>query len=277
MKFKQTFLIYLVSVWLILSFSEFRAEAGDLPGTTQYQGTTENGWSFTIVPFYAWLPGQRGTTGLLGTNTKLDLTPIDYLNNLSGFLDALDGLYMGAGELRRGDFGFLYDLYYMDIASSATIESDFTTGTVDVGFGQTMATLAGSYRVHQTKKGYFDMLAGLRIRDINLDVGVVLNLGSIISVTSTASDGDTWVDPIIGGKGRFNINENLYFSGWTLIGGFGAGSHFIWDAWGILGYQTKDWLDVFVGFRAEGTNYQSGAFIWDIIQYGPMLGVKFKL
>jgi len=36
--------------------------------------------SFTIVPFYGWLPGMNGTVGVFGTNVKLDLTPIDLVH-----------------------------------------------------------------------------------------------------------------------------------------------------------------------------------------------------
>lgn len=272
MKLRRICLICLASALLILSFFKDRTEAADLPGTAQYQTTTEGGWSFTIVPFYGWLQGQRGTVGVLGTTEKIDVTPIDIIENFSDYLDVLDGVYMGAGELRYGDFGFFYDVVYIDVFSTEAIEGEFAIGDLDVGFSQVMATLTGSYRVHQANNGYLDVLAGVRIRDIDLNVGLNLNFAA-----STLSDGDTWVDPLIGGKGRFNVSENVYLSGWTLIGGFGAGSKFMWDVWGNVGYQVNDWFDVFLGFRAEGTDYQSDGFIWDVIQYGPLVGATFKL
>ncbi len=140
-----------------------------------------------------------------------------------------------------------------------------------------MATTAGSYRVYEADNGYLDALAGLRIWDINADVGVSLNIAGRNVITSTASDGDTWVDPLIGAKGRLNLSENVYLSGWALTGGFGAGSDFMWDVWGNVGYQVNDWFDVFGGFRAAGADYQSGSFIWDVTQYGPIIGATFKL
>ena len=225
-----------------------------------------------MVPFYGWLMGAKGTIGVFGTITKFDVTPIDILKNLGNYLDVLDGVYMGAGELRYGDFGFFYDVVYTDVFSTQAIEDKFVSGTLDVGFSEVMATLTGSYRVHQANNGHLDVLVGVRIRDINLNVGLNLNIAAL-----TQSDGDTWVDPLIGGKGRFNVSENVYLSGWTLIGGFGAGSDFMWDVWGNVGYQVNDWFDVFLGFRAEGTDYQSGGFIWDVVQYGPMVGATFKL
>ena len=59
MSVKRLCLIGLASACLSLSFPQDPAEAADLPGTTQYQGTTEGGLSFTIVPFYGWVPGMN--------------------------------------------------------------------------------------------------------------------------------------------------------------------------------------------------------------------------
>lgn len=272
MSVKRLCLIGLASACLSLSFPQDPAEAADLPGTTQYQGTTEGGLSFTIVPFYGWVPGMNGTVGVFGATAEFDATPIDIIENIGDLVKLLDGIYMGAGELRYGDFGFLYDVFYIDVFSSNDIDRRFVKGSIDVGFKQLMVTLAGSYRVYEADNGYLDALAGLRIWDINVDVGVDLNIGAFHT-----SDGDTWVDPLIGAKGRFNLSENVYLSGWALIGGFGAGSDFMWDIWGNVGYQANDWFDVFVGFRAEGADYQSGSFIWDVIQYGPMVGLTLKL
>lgn len=269
---KRLCLICLAAAFLILSFAQYRAEAADLPGTTQYQATTEGGLSFTMVPLYGWLVGMNGTVSVFGKTAKLDSTPIDLIENIGDVVEALDGVYMGAGELRYGDFGLLYDVFYVEVSSSAGFDRKSVSGSLDVGFSQVMVTLAGSYRVHEADNGYLDVLAGLRIWDIDANVGLDLDVAAL-----SASDGDTWVDPLIGGKGRFNVSENVYLSGWALIGGFGTGSDFMWDVWGNVGYQVNDWFDVFAGFRAAGADYQSGSFVWDVTQYGPMVGLTLKL
>ena len=274
-KNKINFMLFIVFVLMFCASVESAAE-GEYPLSVP-QNTEENRWSFNVIPFYAWLPGQNGIVGALGTNTKLNLTVLDYLEHLSGFLEALDGLYMGTGELRYDKFGFLYDVFYMDLSSTAEIESRFVTANLDVGFTQIMTTLAGTYRLHQSKTGHIDALAGLRIRDVHLDLGAVVNIGGIISINGVASDGDTWIDPLLGAKGRYYLREKLYLSGWALVGGFDVASNFIWDVWTNINYEVSHYVDLFVGFRAEGTNYQSGSFTWDITQYGPMLGVTINL
>ena len=255
-----------------LLLAPLRTDAADLPGTTHYETTTESGLTFNIVPFYLWLPGLNGTVGVFGVNAAIDVTPIDILKDLGDFLDVLEGLYMGTGEVRYDQFGFFYDVYYIDVASSNEIDVAFVRGNLDVGFSQVMATMAGSYRFYETDAGYVDALAGLRIWHVDLQVGVNLNIAA-----TTASSGDTWVDPLIGGKGRYNLTDNWYLSGWAMIGGFGAGSEFMWDVWANAGYEVNGWLDVFLGFRSAGADYQDESFIWDIHQYGPVLGATIKL
>ena len=61
-----------------------------------------------------------------------------------------------------------------------------------------------------------------------------------------------------------------------MIGGFGAGSDFMWDVWGTAGYEINGWLDAYAGFRAMGTRYESGSFEWDVVQYGPTIGAALK-
>ncbi|MGI9263426.1 MAG: hypothetical protein ACR2QU_00770 [Gammaproteobacteria bacterium] len=257
----------------VLVAPQTNSHAADLPGSVQYEATTDSGLSFSIVPFYFWVPGLNGTAGVLGTTAEIDITPIDVIENLGDYLDSLDGLYKGTGEVRYREFGLLYDVFHTEVSSADEIDLGIISPiALDVGFSMTMATLAGSYRFHESANGYIAGLAGVRIWDVNVDIGVDLNI-----VALTASDGDTWVDPIIGGKGRFNLTENAYASGWAMIGGFGAGSDFMWDIWGNVGYQKNNWLDLFAGLRATGTEYQNGSFVWDIVQYGPVIGATINL
>jgi len=149
--------------------------AADLPSPIQYDLATESGFEVNIVPLYLWVPGISGTVGVLGQSVDIDLTPIDILSNLGDFLDSLDGLYMGSGEVRYGDFGFIYDVFYLDLSSTAEIDRTVVNGAVDVAFSQVMATLLASYRVMESDTMNVDLLGGVRINDISIDIDT--NLG----------------------------------------------------------------------------------------------------
>ena len=250
------------------------ALAADFPTPLEYQVTTESGFEVNIVPLYLWLPGMNGKVGVFGAPPiDVDLTPIDIVSNLGDFLDALDGLYMGAGEVRYGDFGLAYDIFYLDVSSTAEIDRTVLKGAADIAFSQVMATILGSYRAIEDENMHVDLLGGIRINDVNMSVD--LTFDNIPNFTQ--SDGSTWVDPMFGAKGRMQLSENWYANGTALIGGFGVSSDFVWDVSANLGYQWNNWLDLYAGFRGAGTDYKSGSFIWDVTQYGPVMGASIKL
>lgn len=134
-----------------------------------------------------------------------------------------------------------------------------------------MATLLGSYRAFESDTAHLDLLGGVRINDISMDIDV--NVGGGFEL----SDGASWVDPMFGAKGRMDLNQNWYAKGTALIGGFGVSSDFVWDASVNVGYQWNNWLDLYAGFRGAGTDYRSGSFIWDVTQYGPVMGATINL
>ena len=247
------------------------ADLSDLDQPVSADARIENAWEVTISPFYGWIPGFNGKLAVFGQPpVKIDITPIDILKNIDEFIDLLDGIYIGGGQIRRGDLGFMWDVVYFDIRAVDQIGGNFVSGTLDVGFSATKALLAGTYRVHETNRSHVDVLAGARVTDVDLVVGVDLGLIGEIS----GSDGDTWVDPVIGVRGRANFTERAYVDGWAMIGGFGVQSDLLWDAYGVVGYEFKDWLSAYAGFRGSGTDYRNGAFIWDVTMYGPILGFE---
>ena len=139
----------LVNLSIVACFAvvtpQTHAHAADLPGTVQYEATTDGGLSFSIVPFYFWMPGLNGTVGVLGTTADIDITPIDVIENLGDYLDALDGLYKGAGEVRYREFGFMYDVFHTKVSSADEIDLGIISPiALDVGFSMTMATLVVS-------------------------------------------------------------------------------------------------------------------------------------
>jgi hypothetical protein len=246
-----------------------QALATDLPGTTYRTATDKNGLTFTIAPFNGWVPGMKGTVGVFGTRASVDVTPIDILRNIGDLVDTLDGIYIGSGEVRYGKIGFLYDIYYMKASLTQEIDGDFISGGLELGFRQSTSILAGTYRVMQTSTSHVDAIAGVRIWDVKVDLGVDIN-----DRFKFTSDGDRWVDAIVGVKGRTAIAPNVSLSGWAMIGA--GGSDLTWDLYGGANYEVRKGFDLSLGFRAMYADYSKGAFKWDMMQYGPVVGATFK-
>jgi hypothetical protein len=69
------------------------------------------------------------------------------------------------------------------------------------------------------------------------------------------------------------------------IGGFGVGSDFAWDAFGVIGYRFslfgQENSGVIAGYRALSQDYTDGSgrdkFQWDVTLHGPILGLFVQL
>ena len=81
---------------------------------------------------------------------------------------------------------------------------------------------------------------------------------------------------MIGVKTRLQGASPWYLTGWGMIGGFGVSSDVDWDVFGGVGYEVTDRVSLIAGYRAVGVDYESDDLLFDIIQYGPVLGGVFR-
>ncbi len=89
-------------------------------------------------------------------------------------------------------------------------------------------------------------------------------------------DSATWVDPVVGLKGRASISPDFYVTGWALVGGFGVSSDLMWDVMGSVGYEFNDSFSMTAGYRVQSVDYHNNGFVYDVVQSGPMIGAVFK-
>jgi hypothetical protein len=228
-------------------------------------------WTFAVDPFYSWLPGFNGNVRVFGVEAGVDITTSDILHNLDEFLHALDGLYMGSGELRYQQFGLQYDIVYLSLSGGQQLGNQAVSGALDAAFSMTMATLAGNWRFYETPTAYADLIGGVRVTDVQVDLA--LSLGSL---GASASDGDTWIDPVVGLKGRLGLNPHWYLKGSALYGGFGVASDSLYDLAGLVGYEWDNGIELYGGWRVAGTDYSNDDFKWDMQMSGPTMGLTFK-
>jgi hypothetical protein len=93
--------------------------------------------------------------------------------------------------------------------------------------------------------------------------------------TETSAD-KNWVDPIIGVRAQWNFNDKWFLAGKSDIGGFGVGSDLTWTVQATAGYQFTDTISAEIGYRYMDTDYQDGAFIYDIAESGIYTGLSFR-
>ncbi len=110
-----------------------------------------------------------------------------------------------------------------------------------------------------------DLVGGTRIWHASTEISFN---GGILGGVS-ASDSATWVDGMAGVRARYAVTDNVYLSGWGLIG---AGQAKLdWDVAAIVGYQINDTFSAVAGYRALGVDYRKDGFTFDAVQQGSIL------
>lgn len=93
--------------------------------------------------------------------------------------------------------------------------------------------------------------------------------------TKSSADKD-WVDPIIGVRAQWNLNDKWFLAGKSAIGGFGVGSDFAWTLQGTVGYNFTENVSAELGYRYMDTDYEDGAFTYDLAEAGIYTGLNIK-
>jgi hypothetical protein len=233
----------------------------------------EREWTITVAP-YLWAAGINGDVGLFGRE------PVHVDESFSDIFKDLKFGGMAVVELHNGTWGLFGDLVYakteadasatrsilgVPVTLSGTVETSAFTGTV-----------MGEYRAYSAPTATLDLMAGARIWDIDNDIELALAAGGPPLAAFSGSDGATWVDPMVGAKGRYNIDDSWFLNGWAMVGGFGAGSDITWDLLGAVGYQYNEHVSFALGYRAMGVDYDHDGFVYDVVEHGPVLGTVFR-
>ena len=217
---------------------------------------------------YGWLPWVSGKTGINGLGpVDVSLGPDDILKNLKM-------VFLGSGEVRLGQWGLWGDLIYMDMgANTATPGAVYSNASLDIAM--TIATAAGTFQLYDTGESWIQAVAGARYWSIDSKLDLTGG-GGPFPLNPSASDDITWIDPMIGLRGRHALNEDWLLTGAVLVGGFGVGSSFSWDLFGGVGYKLTDSATATFGFRAIGVDYSKNGDVVDVINYGPLTAITWS-
>lgn len=230
-------------------------------------------WTFIITP-YLWGAGLKGEIGLFGRE------PVDVDMSFADIFDNLKFGGMVIGEANNGSWGVVTDLMYVKTDTEESIEREVlgipSKLSAEVETESFTAALLGEYRALASDRMTFDVMAGARLWSVDNSISADLKADGTEVAALSGSDGATWVDPMIGLKTRINSESPFFFTAWGMIGGFGVGSDFAWDAMGGIGYQWNDWVSTIVGYRALGVDYDQGGFDYDVIQHGVIAGAVIR-
>jgi len=241
------------------------AGAADLLPVTAPQPVEQqpDGWSFSFSPYF-WIAGLDGKSQVFGLPT------VDVSQDFGDIISSLDFAFMGAGDARYGRFSIFTDMSYARVTTDSATPRGIIADQVDLKTVTFTALVGGAYTIYEDPQARLDILAGARFW--HAETTIRLSGGLIGSLEGT--DSANWVDGLVGFKGSYSFTENVYMTGWAMIGAGGADLD--WDVLAGLGYKFNDTVSAVAGYRAQGVNYSSDGFTYDMIQHGPIIGMTIR-
>lgn len=229
----------------------------------------EDEWQFRLSP-YIWFAGLRGDVATL---PGLPSVPVDI--SASDALKDTEASLMVILDARKGRHGVFADLLYSDVRS----DEELVPPPVDLRLRSktetTLFTLAYQYELYDRDQALVDLLAGARYWAVDSELRFGGGLGALAG--KKVSNDESWVDPVLGLKGRVPLgNSRFYLGGGAAIGGFGVGSDLFYDVSANVGYQWNNAIGTAIGYRLFDVDYESGGFVYDVRQQGWQLGLTWS-
>ena len=222
-------------------------------------------WKFTVAP-YLWGASLSGTAA-----TIPGLPPVDVDASFSDILDNLSFAGMIVGNAQKGRWGVTADLQYISLKNSTSdLQPLFNNATVRAK--NKIFSVLGEYKMVEAPTGELWASAGARYWSV--DTSLDLAAGALPA--ASAGGNNSWVDPVIGLRGRLDIADRTYLTGWAYAGGFGVGSENMADIFGGVGYKFTPMTSGVLGYRLLMVDRRSGDFTYDVEQKGLMAGLSFQ-
>lgn len=226
----------------------------------------QDGWSFAVTP-YLWFSGITASvdTERFGT--------VETEESISDVLSALDFAFMGAVEARRGRWSLIGDFFYSDLSSDADTPVGLLFAEARTKTKLTTFSGYAGYRVFEDPKGYVDLLGGFRY--VNSQVDLTLKPGLAPRNVDFNID-ESWVDPVLGARGRIAFDEHWWGQAAFDVGGFDGSNDFTWQALGTVGYQFNAAWSVQGGYRYLDLQKEMEGLDVELELSGPIVGFTYR-
>lgn len=229
----------------------------------------DDSWRFEFTP-YVWGAGLDGTV-------RINDRPRNGLSvdqSFSDILDKLDFAAMALFEARTDRWGILLDGVYFKVSETGSVSGPrgFVSVSADAEITQQLYSLAAAYRVAPGRNPV-DLYGGLRYASIRWKVDTGVSLPILGTRGRQLEDTKDWVDPFIGARGKYALNERWSLVGFADIGGFGAGSDLTWEVYGGAHWAFSPTVTGKFGYRYISIDYDKDDFAYDMGTGGFFVGL----
>ncbi|MGA9572729.1 MAG: hypothetical protein WBS20_02145 [Lysobacterales bacterium] len=195
------------------------------------------------------------------------------LLNFGDIISNLDLAVMTTMGARKDKFSMLADVIYLDIGDSQRHQGEFlgqpVSGRLDVGLKSWVLNLIGGYNLIDSGKNIFDIAAGARYLNVDIEAKFKLNDNK-----RRVSGSDSVWDGVIGFKGRHNYPDGYSFNYYADVGG--GDSKLTWQLASNFSYDYKKFTGI-VGYRYLKWNLGNASeAIDDMVIHGPYVSAKFS-
>lgn len=228
----------------------------------------DDAWQYRLTP-YLWFAGLKGDVATIpgAPVAPIDISPSEALSDIEGGL-------MLMFDAKRGQHGLFADFLYTDIQSDAELLPPPIGLMLRSVSKTTIFSLAYEYEVFNRDRAHLDLILGARYWDIDSELTFGGGLGLLAG--KRIQHDESWVDPLLGVKGRMPIGDSrFYIEGGAGLGGFGIGSDLFYELNGAIGYQWTPAIGTAIGYRMFDVDYEDGGFVYDARQQGWQLGLTW--
>lgn len=231
-------------------------------GSVSAQEKSADQWQFDFQ-VYLWGATIKNTT-VTGDSTVL---------NFGKIVSNLDLVVMTTLGARKDKFSMLADVIYMDLSDSQRESGEFlgypVSAKFDVGLSSWVLNLIGGYNLVDRGNNVFDIAAGARYLDLNLDTTLKVN-----DFKRKVSRDDQFWDGVVGFKGRHYYPDGYYFNYYADVGG--GDSKLTYQGVANFAYDYKKFTGI-VGYRYLKWDFGNGSStLDDMVIHGPYISAMWK-
>jgi len=211
------------------------------------------------------MAGLHGTTGGPNRTVQVD-------ESFGDIFKSLKFAFMGVFEANKGKLAVQSDFEYVSLEDEkATPGPLFSNANAKIKTVVFTPEMGYRFYNHPEKGSFVEVLGGARIWHISSD----LTFGAGVLPAVEIKNSRSWVDGVVGRRGKAALSEKVFVMGRFDLGG--GGSKFTYQLLGGVGYNINKKIALVGGYRALDVNYDRNNFVYNTNQRGPILGVGFRL
>jgi hypothetical protein len=251
----------------------------------QEKMTASDNWHFSFQPYFWFLSiDAEGTVN--GSQRSLSA---DVDLNFGDVMDHLDFGAMGRMEVWKGKWGLTFDGLFLNLSADKSFRGSrgLVDFDLDVDARLGAADFGLAYRLFEQRFGNeneqslaIEPYVGLRYAYLREKVDLTVDIPGVGSAGRTLGTSEDWVEPFVGGRVIWDLNDKLAINIAGDAGGFGIGSasDLTWQIKGGVDYKLSENMTLNAGYRYLELDYSRGSganeFGIDLRAKGPFVGLK---